>query len=298
VIVRILGSAAGGGVPQWNCGCANCARARDGSAPLRTQSSIAVSPDGSDWLIVNVSTDFPQQCARTPELWPSTARATPFRAILFTDANVDHTAGLIELRQDPDPVTIVSTPIVRSLLARERAYERFDAPPHRWIAREAGGDLAAEIDPALAQRVEIEAIEVAGLLPGYAGRRPARGAVVAYRLRSRRGKQVLIAPVFAELDDALLALVEASDAAFLDGSFFSDDELIAGGLMEKSARALGHAPIGGESGTLARIARLRNRRVYMHVNNSNPILDEGSEASALLKAAGCEVGFDGMTVEL
>jgi pyrroloquinoline quinone biosynthesis protein B len=294
VIVRILGSAAGGGVPQWNCGCANCERARKGDAPVRMQSSILVG-DGDDWMLVNAAVDLPRQLAATPELWPNALRATPFRAVLLTDANVDHTAGLGELRQGPDAFVIVSSAATKSLLASERAYERFDRAPHRWIAADPdGSDVAPHISPQLGARFEIEVHDVPGLLPGYAGRTTWRGAVVAYMIRDREtGASALFAPVFAGIDDALARLIETADLALLDGTFYSEDELQSLGLPAKPASAMGHLAIGGAGGTLERVAASARRCVFVHINNTNPILDAASSAFATVADAGVRVAMDG-----
>ncbi|HTX60561.1 MAG TPA: MBL fold metallo-hydrolase [Verrucomicrobiae bacterium] len=299
MIVKILGSAAGGGVPQWNCGCINCTRARRGELPSRMQSSIAIG-SGGEWLLVNASVDLPHQLAATPELWPNALRATPFRAVLLTDANVDHTAGLGELRQGPDPFVVVSSKTTKELLAGERAYERFDRAPHRWVAAEPdGSDLAASVDPVLAERFEVRAWNVPGLLPGYAGRRPQRGAVLAYELRERGGgATVLAAPVFADVDEVLAAAIGRADLALLDGTFFSDDEMQALGLPAKPARALGHLPVGGPDGSLARSAHARGRRVFVHLNNTNPMLDSDSIAFASVREADCAVAGDRETYEV
>lgn len=300
MIVRVLGSAAGGGFPQWNCACSNCVAARRGVLAHRTQSSIAVSPDGQRWILVNVSVDLPTQLAQTQALWPSRLRANPFLAVLLTDANVDHTAGLGELRQNPDSLTIVSSSVTKALLENERAFARFASAPHRWLGVERdASDVAGAIDDALAQSLDIEMFDVPGLLPGYAGRAPARGAVVAYVIRDRAsGAAVTIAPVFSLMNDRLYDRVAASDIALLDGTFFYDDELQRQGLPAKTARHLGHAPVGGPDGTLARIASLRNRRVFVHLNNTNPLLDPNSAERRDVEATGCEVAEDGWQCDL
>jgi len=294
MIVRVLGSAAGGGVPQWNCGCANCERARRGEAPARTQSSFAVG-GGGEWMLVNASVDLPRQLASVPELWPGAPRATPFRAILLTDANVDHTAGLGELRQAPDAFAVVSSAATKSLLASERAYERFDRAPHRWIEADLeGSDVASEIGASIAEHFEVRAYDVPGLLPGYAGRAPEPGAVVAYVVRDRaNGRSVLFAPVFNAIDDRLAALIEGVDLALLDGTFYTEDELRAAGLPPKPASAMGHLPVSGESGTLARVAGIDATCVFVHLNNSNPLLDPSSDARAAVERAGCRIASDG-----
>jgi pyrroloquinoline quinone biosynthesis protein B len=292
VIVRVLGSAAGGGVPQWNCACINCGRARRGEASIRTQSSIALSGDGVTWVLVNASVDLPRQLAQTPALWPRALRENPFAAVLLTDANVDHTAGLGELRQNPAPLVVVSSEVTKTLLAGERAYERFARAPHTWI-------VAERIEAPCFERLEIRMIDAPGLLPGYAGRTPSPGAVVAYVIRDRLTQgQITIAPIFSAIDDPLYDAIAASGVALLDGTFYSNDELQRYGLLSKDARALGHAPVGGSGGTLARISQLKNRRVFVHLNNSNPMLDSSSEAFAAVAAAGCEIAEDGLQIEV
>ncbi|HTA38736.1 MAG TPA: MBL fold metallo-hydrolase [Candidatus Acidoferrales bacterium] len=292
--VRILGSAAGGGVPQWNCGCGNCARARRGELPQRTQSSIAVG-DGDDWMLVNAAVDLPRQLAAMPQLWPNALRATPFRAVLLTDGNVDHTAGLGELRQGPDAFAVVSSAATKSLLASERAYERFDRDPHHWIAAEPdGSNVASQIHPSIARRFEVAAYDVPGLLPGYAGRTTWRGAVVAYRIRDRAsGANVVVAPVYSAIDQTLERLIENADLALLDGTFFSEDELQSLGLPAKPASAMGHLAVGGAGGTLERVAAVGRNCVLVHVNNTNPILDPASQAFAAVARAGVRVAMDG-----
>jgi pyrroloquinoline quinone biosynthesis protein B len=275
-------------------------RARRGEAPMRTQSSIAVSPDGATWMLVNASVDLPRQLAQTPALWPHALRENPFAAVLLTDANVDHTAGLGELRQNPGPLVLLSSPVTKELLQPQLAYERFARAPHRWVTPDPnGGDVAPQFDPEIARSIEIEMIDVPGLLPGYAGRRPAPGAVVAYVIRDRVTRaQVTIAPVFSDIDDRLYAAIDQSDVALLDGSFYANDELRVYGLQSKDARGLGHAPVGGPGGTLARIREMHNRRVFVHVNNSNPMLDPSSEAYAAVIESGCEIADDGMQIEI
>jgi pyrroloquinoline quinone biosynthesis protein B len=246
-------------------------------------------------MLVNASVDLPRQLAATPELWPGSLRATPFRAILLTDANVDHTAGLGELRQGPDAFAVVSCAASKSLFASERAYERFDRTPHRWIAVEPdGANVAAQIHPSIAARFEVAAYDVPGLLPGYAGRTTWRGAVLAYRILDRAsGANVVVAPVYSGIDDALARLIENADLALLDGTFFSEDELQSLGLPAKPASAMGHLAIGGAGGTLERIAGMGGKCVLVHVNNTNPILDPASEAFAEVAAAGVRVAMDG-----
>ncbi len=301
MIVRVLGSAAGGGVPQWNCACANCAGAREGRRPRRTQSSVAVSDDGGRWLLLNCSPDVAEQIEAFAPLHPARPRGTPIAGMLITDANVDHLGGLSVLRQHGKRGFVVrSSGVVRAIATTQPAFAAFARPPHRWLeapleaACEADGD-----DDLAANRLSVRAIPVPGTTPGYDGRRGVLGAVVAYEIQAlSEEKRLLFAPVFAEIDDALARAIASASVAFLDGSFFSDDELIAQGLANKRARSLGHLPVGDANGTLERLRGTKTRVIFTHINNSNPMLDPDSPAAARVREAGAEIAFDGMELTL
>jgi pyrroloquinoline quinone biosynthesis protein B len=301
LIVRVLGSAAGGGVPQWNCGCANCAAARAGKRPRRTQSSLAISGDGQRWLLLNCSPDIAEQIEAFEPLQPRGLRGTPIAGMLFTDANVDHLGGLAVLRQAGDHRFVLrSSAVVRAIATAQPAFTPFAAPPHRWL------EIAFEqpCEPAGAQDIvgndlTVRAIAVPGTTPGYDGRRTPRGAVVAYEIaEAKGGASLLFAPVFSRIDAPLREAIARAGVAFLDGSFYSDDELVSAQLMDKAARSLGHQPVGGEDGTLAQLSGLRTRVIFTHLNNSNPMLDPDSAAHARVRAAGAEIAYDGMSVTL
>ncbi|HLX25438.1 MAG TPA: MBL fold metallo-hydrolase [Candidatus Cybelea sp.] len=302
MIVRVLGSAAGGGVPQWNCACANCEAARDGRAPRRTQSSLAVSADGARWLLLNCSPDIAAQIEAFPPLHPPAPRGTPIAGMLLTDANVDHVGGLAVLRQrgGRDGFVIHSSATIREIATAQAAFAPFAAPPHRWLDAPLGEPLASDSDEHLAgNALTVTAIEVPGTTPGYAGRRPAPGAVVAYEITDPRSNEpLLFAPVFSAIDESLRAAIARASVAFLDGSFYSDDELVEANLLAKRSRALGHQPVGGRDGTLAQLKGTRTRIVFTHLNNSNPMLDADSDAYAALREFGAELGYDGMELRL
>jgi pyrroloquinoline quinone biosynthesis protein B len=298
VIVRVLGSAAGGGVPQWNCSCANCGAARRGDQPRRTQSSVAVSADGERWVLLNVSPDIAAQIEDHPPLQPRGVRGTPIAGIVLTDANVDHLGGLATLRQAGEHAfTLRSSRIVRDIALEQPAFAPFARAPHRWLAADDGDLPAAAGDPVGAE-LAVRAIPVPGLTPGFAGRRSLPGAVTAYAIAGPTGRTFLFAPVFAAIDDRLAAEIRAADIAFLDGSFFSDTEMLEAGVGEKRATALGHAPLAGPGGTLAHLGVLQNACFVTHVNNTNPILDPRSGAAAELARHRVGVAFDGMMLEL
>jgi pyrroloquinoline quinone biosynthesis protein B len=297
VIVRVLGSAAGGGVPQWNCACTNCRAARSGRAPARSQSSVAVSSDGRQWLLLNCSPDVAAQIEAFPALQPRERRGTPIAGMLFTDANIDHLGGLASLRQHgPRGFVVRSSSVVREIALAQPAFAPFDVSPHRWLELTLGApaESTGERDP-VGNGLEVRAFALPGTTPGFDGRRSVEGAVVAYQISETSGEpKLLFAPVFSDFDDRLVEAVASVSVAFLDGSFYSDDELASQELMPKRARALGHQPVGGPDGTLARLRGVATRVVFTHLNNSNPMLDPGSSAYASVRESGFEIAYDGM----
>ncbi len=297
MIIRVLGSAAGGGVPQWNCACVNCQAARAGHAPRRTQSSLAVSAEGEHWLLLNCSPDVAEQIEAFPPLHPKQSRGTPIKGILLTDANVDHLGGFAVLRQGGSAGFLVrSSGVVREIATSQPAFAPFASLPHRWL--EVPPDSACDSEnptDIVGNRLTVRVLAVPGTTPGYDGRRIVHGAVIAYEIADRGKKRsLLFAPVFSALSDSLVHAITRSHIAFLDGSFYSDDELIAAGLLPKHARALGHQPVGASDGTLAQLSGVRSRLVFTHLNNSNPMLDPKSQAYASVRELGAEIAYDGM----
>ena len=304
MIVRVLGSAAGGGVPQWNCACANCSAARAGSAPRRTESTLAISPkeaQGKRWFLLNCSPDIGSQIEAFEPLQPARGRVTPIGDVLLTDANLDHIGGLAILRQATRTrLRVRSTAVVREIAVAQPSFAHFAAPPHLW--QEAPIDETVTNigdDDVIGDWLEVRAITVPGSTPGYDGRRPLRGAVVAYEIADRGCEErLLFAPVFSAIDGALADAIASASVAFLDGTFFTDDELETTGLGEKRARAMGHQPVGGSDGTLTQLRDTRARIVFTHLNNSNPMLDSESEAHAAVLASRAEIAYDGMQLTL
>jgi pyrroloquinoline quinone biosynthesis protein B len=301
VIVRVLGSAAGGGVPQWNCACDNCSAARAGRAPYRTQSGLAVSADGERWLLLNCSPDIGPQIEAFAPLQPRSPRGTPIGGMLFTDANVDHLGGLVTLRQSGEHGFILrSSAVVRAIAVAQPAYAPFSQPPHRWLeAPLDAGCEAASKDDIVGNQLAVRSFSVPGTTPGYDGRRRLSGAVVAYEISDLdRKNRLLFAPIFSGIDAALDAAIAAARVAFVDGTFYTDDELIAQHLMEKRAESLGHQAVGGEAGTLERLRGTGARIIFTHLNNSNPMLDPASAASRHVGEAAAETAYDGMEFRL
>lgn len=283
--LHVLGSAAGGGVPQWNCACSNCTAARHERLPQRTQASIAASADGRTWVLFNATTDVRAQIERDPALAPRALRQSPIGAIFLTDANVDHTAGLLDFRQ-AGALRVYSTGVVRETLGANPMFRPFMLPPRSWDA------LAT--DEVVFAGLRIRAVPVPGLLPDYAGGARVDGAAAAFTIQDETGACVLYAPVFLETDARLEAEANRSDAVFFDGSFWTDDELITLALGSRTAREMGHAPIEGPGGSFDCLLRAGcPHKFYTHVNNSNPILDPSSAQALRLRGAGIQVAQDG-----
>ncbi len=304
MIVRVLGSAAGGGVPQWNCACANCAAAREGRAPRRTESTIAIGPkaaEGRRWLLLNCSPDVASQIESFSPLQPKDRRSTPVAGILLTDANLDHIGGLAVLRQSADErIRVRSSAVVRKIASAQPSFAHFVSPPHVWLEVPLGETIPQQgDDDVVGDSLQVRAIAVPGTTPGYDGRRSERGAVVAYEISDRGSEnRLLFAPVFGEINEALAAAIASASVAFLDGTFYSDDELEATGLGTKRARTMAHQPVGGAGGTLAQIRDANARIVFTHLNNSNPMLESKSQAYAAVRESGAEIAYDGMELTL
>jgi len=244
-------------------------------------------------MLVNCSPDIAQQIEAYAPLQPRQTRGTPITGMLFTDANIDHLGGLAVLRQaGPHAFQIHSSSVVRSIAAQQPAFAPFLAQPHTWNA--------ISMDEAfLWNGLSLRAFSVPGTTPGYDGRRTVEGAVVAYEAEDKSGDSVLFAPVFSALNERLEAAILRANVAFLDGSFFSDDEMPDEHLSEKTARHLGHQPVDGPGGTLeyVRINHRAKRIIFTHLNNSNPMLDPGSNAAEKIREAGAEIAYDGFEIE-
>jgi pyrroloquinoline quinone biosynthesis protein B len=287
--VLLLGTAAGGGFPQWNCACRLCAacRAGDPDVPARTQDCLAVSADGTDWYLVNASPDIRAQVLAAPALAAGPGpRDTPVRGALLTDAELDHVLGLLLLREGAG-LRVWAPPAVLSALA-----DRF--PVRGTVAGYGDWTWSSTVDvPGLA----VEAFAVSDKKPKYARASTAAGPwVVAYRITDRAtGGAVVYAPCLREWPDGFDDFVAGSRAVLLDGTFFSPGEMAGTGTTVAAQRAMGHVPIDGPDGSLARIRRHEGVRwLYTHLNNTNPVLDRRSPEFAAVRAAGAEVPPDGV----
>jgi pyrroloquinoline quinone biosynthesis protein B len=305
VYIRVLGSAAGGGFPQWNCGCANCAGVRHGTiaARPRTQESLAISADGEHWFLLNASPDVRQQIESFPPLHPKRARHTPIAGIVLTNGELDHCLGLLSLRER-QPLLLWATEAVRRGFTQEnvlyRTLERFPGQT-AWHPLRPGKEEALCLSSGRHSGLSVEAVCLPGKSPLYLDGRqpPAPDHNVGLRIQGRRPHTTLVyLPGAAALTPVIRQLAEEADCLFFDGTFWSDDELSRSGVGDAPAAAMGHLPVGTSVGSLAGLGRGPGRRIYIHLNNTNPLLREDSAERAEVQAAGWEVAWDGMEVSL
>jgi pyrroloquinoline quinone biosynthesis protein B len=305
VRVRVLGSAAGGGFPQWNCGCDNCRAVRAGAPGFsaRTQESIAVSGDGESWFLINASPEIRAQIESFPGLWPRAKRHSPIAGILFSNGDLDHSLGLLSLRES-HPLVVHATAAMRDGFRQGnvlyRTLERF-AGQIDWRVvvpgvEEALGDVGG------ATKLRVTGIPIAGNLPLHLKtlREPSIEDNVGYVIRDERtGGRLAYLSGVAGPSPELERVVAEADVVFFDGTFWTSDELIALGLGTRRAEDMSHWPISGPGGSLEFLGRAKaRRRILIHVNNTNPVLNEASAERAALAASGVEVAFDGMELEL
>ncbi len=304
--VHVLGSAAGGGFPQWNCNCPNCYGVRNGSLPCRprTQSSIAVSADYRHWFIFNASPDIRSQINAFPPLWPQDGvRHTPIQGIVLSDAELDHTLGLLSLRENRY-LRLYATEWVATALTEWNPilgtlghYCKVDWQPVRLqevisLCQLDGVDtgLQCQAFSTLSTKVITFAAEPAA--------HPQ--ASVGYRITDgRTGRSLVYMPALQEMHAAVLGQLKDCTYLLIDGTCWEDDELIHLGIGSKTARAMGHLPIAGEHGSMEQLAALNiDHIIYIHINNTNPILIENSPQRQAVEAHGIKIAFDGMEREI
>jgi pyrroloquinoline quinone biosynthesis protein B len=273
-------------------------RAGDPRIEARTQDSIAVSANGDRWLLVNASPDVLRQIERFPPLQPRMARDTPIAAVALTNGDLDHVLGLLSLRESQSFAVLATEPVRRGLVERNAMLRTLarSADHVSWRALELGGELVVDD-----VGVGVTPVAVPGKLPVHLMglTEPSPADNVALRIRDLATSRTLsIATAVGSLD-GVEALLEGADAVFFDGTFWTEDELVADGLGRALARDMAHVPVGGEAGSLARLAGLRApRRIYTHINNTNPMLRCDSPERAAVESAGWEVARDGLEVSL
>jgi len=308
--VKVLGSAAGGGFPQWNCACSNCFAVRAGTfrGRARTQTQLAFSINLKEWFLLNASPDLRAQILATPDLAPPQgSRRSPIAGVFLTSADADSVTGLLHLREST-PLSIFSTPAVQRILKEENSLFRVlnrATPPAQWRVISAEPQVGPSTDGAAAgdSSFRYSAVWLGGYYPDYLScalrsKLATQESNVGLLLEHGK-KRVFFAPSVARISDELKNLAESCDLVFLDGTFWSDDELIRATGSGKSARDIGHVPLSGEDGQLQQFSKsARGRRILIHINNTNPILDEESAEHRLVREAGWEIAQDGMEFTL
>ncbi|MBK8018669.1 MAG: pyrroloquinoline quinone biosynthesis protein PqqB [Betaproteobacteria bacterium] len=302
--IRVLGAAAGGGFPQWNCNCPNCDGLRKGTmrASARTQSSIAVSGNGVDWVLFNASPDILAQIKSFPALQPARSlRDTGIRAVVLMDGQIDHTTGLLMLREGK-PLELYCTDMVREDMTTGNPL--FNILGHycgvHWHRIPVEPENRFEIPGA--EQLQFTSVVLRSKAPPYSPHRdnPHDGDNIGMFIRdARTGGSLFYAPGLGEIEPHLKPYLETADCVMVDGTFWTDDEMVTLGISRKRARDIGHLPQSGPGGMMEVLTPLRARRkVLIHINNTNPILNEDSPERAALARAGIEIAFDGMDIEI
>ena len=307
--IIVLGSAAGGGFPQWNCNCVNCRAVRNGAPGYtpRTQSSLAVSADGADWLLLNASPDLRAQMSAAPDLSPRAddpLRASPIKAVALSNGDVDHVAGLLNLRE-AQPFNLYAAGRVLQALGSNAIFTtlqtqlvpRIELPMDETVpVKGAGRDLG----------LSIRAFPVPGKIALYLEDAKApnfgtsAGDTLGFEIAATKsGRSFFYIPGCARVDAPLAARLKGAALVFFDGTLFKENEMIEQGLMGKTGSRMGHINMSGEDGSMAAFAPLDvARKIYVHINNSNPVLNAYSPERAAAVAAGWEIGEDGLEVTL
>ncbi|MFI8740624.1 pyrroloquinoline quinone biosynthesis protein PqqB [Stutzerimonas zhaodongensis] len=303
MFIQILGSAAGGGFPQWNCNCVNCAGLRNGSlrAKARTQSSIAISDDGENWILCNASPDIRAQLESFPKLQPARGpRDTAIGAIILLDSQIDHTTGLLTLREGC-PHEVWCTEMVHQDLST--GFPLFKMLEHwngglRWNPIALEGSFTIATCPNL----NITPIPLRSSAPPYSPHRndPHPGDNIGLLIEDRKtGGTLFYAPGLGQVSPELLELMRSADCLVVDGTLWRDDEMRVREVGTKLGSEMGHLHQSGPGGMIEVLDGMpAARKILIHINNTNPILDEDSAERAVLDEHGIEVSFDGMSIEL
>ncbi|NPD14822.1 pyrroloquinoline quinone biosynthesis protein PqqB [Xinfangfangia sp. D13-10-4-6] len=292
--ILILGAAAGGGFPQWNCACPGCRAARSGGAPGSGQFSMALSADGRDWVLINAAPEILQQIRETPALHPHAGqiqgdglRHSPISAVVLTNAEIDAVAGLLSLREG-GRFALWASETVHEILVQNSLFavlrpENVSRP-----------QLVPD-QPFTVAGLEITAFTVPGTPAWYLRdhKAPDAGDTLALEIRTA-GRRAVIIPACAGVTGAMRDRIEGADILFFDGTLWRDDEMIRAGLAQKTGASMGHMSISGPDGAIAALSDLQiGRRVFVHINNSNPVLLPSSSERRALGQSGWEVGEKG-----
>jgi pyrroloquinoline quinone biosynthesis protein B len=304
--VKILGSAAGGAFPQWNCACANCSAVRAGTfaGKPRTQTQVAITEDDLSWFLLGASPDLRAQIEATPELQPREGlRQSPIAGALLANADVDHVLGLLLLRE-LQPLRIHATGSARRILQEDNSmFAMLQRIPHQtaWTDFEPGTQFPLSDVQGVASGLRCQALSLSAHYPAYVSsqRRSqlAPGeASLGFVIEAPSGARLAYMPAVPEMDASLLQQIDACDMLLFDGTFWSDDELVRVQGSAQTARQMGHIPVESILNNLAGLRR--PRKIFLHINNTNPMLDEASAQYREVRGAGWEVAEDGWQFDL
>ena len=312
--VKILGSAAGGGFPQWNCACPNCRGLRAGAFPgkARTQAQIAISADGREWYLLGASPDLRAQIEATPELHPRVSahgneiRQSPIAGTILLNADIDHVLGLLLLRE-LQPLVVNTTNSIHRILTKDNSmFAMLQRMPGQVSWNEfKPGDLFSLLKPSGKDSgLRCRALPLDTHFPAYVSA-PRRSQLsplessLGLIVESPSGKRLAYMPAVPGMNEPLLGQLESCDVIFFDGTFWSDDELIRMQASGQTAQQMGHMAVSGSEGSLAKLGQLqRKRRIYIHINNTNPMLNETGPEYRRVRDAGWEIAEDGWQFEL
>jgi pyrroloquinoline quinone biosynthesis protein B len=305
---RILGSAAGGGFPQWNCACANCRRLRDGTfrGKARTQAQIAVSEGGQSWFLLGASPDLRAQIEATPELHPRGVRQSPISGVVLANADLDHALGLLLLRE-LQPLRIYATTSIRQILTEDNSiFGMLRRVPNQavWNDFEPGKSFALCDPTGKSSGLQCRAISLGNHFPAFVPSHrqrklnPAESSLGVI-VESASGMKLAYMPAVPQIDGSLIEDLQSTDVVLFDGTFWSDDELIRVQGAGQTALQMGHVPVSSEEGSLRRLATLRRpRKIFVHINNTNPMLDEAGPQYREVIDSGWEIAEDGWQFNL
>ena len=307
--IEILGSAAGGGFPQWNCNCRNCQSLRAGTfqGKPRTQTQVGVACDNQSYFLLNASPDLRLQIEATPHLHPrSGQRDSPISGVVLTSADIDQVAGLLSLRE-LQPFRIYSTPSLRQILQEDNSmFGMLNRVPKQvsWQEVTPGHSFPLLDVAGTDSGIRCEAFSLGSHDPAYVSKQRSASLkpeelLLGLFLESSSGKRLAYMPAVPVIDGPLLQRLECADLLLFDGTFWSDDELIQVQGSGATASEMGHVPVSGAEGSLLKLAGLhRPRKVFIHINNTNPMLDESSSQYREVRDAGWEIAADGWSLDL
>ena len=301
--IRVLGSGAGGGFPQWNCNCHNCHRLRHNAmnGKSRSQSSIAVSTDNKNWLLINTSPDIRSQLEAFPAIQPKEGvRDTGIKAILLIDSQIDHTTGMLMLREGK-PLEVYCTDMVKQDLTTGfplfTMLKDYCTVNHHDIPVDGSSFTIPAIEDL---RFYTQALK--SKAPPYSPHRydPHEGDNIGVIIEQiSTGKKVFYSPGLGEIEPHVMTAMQEVDCLLVDGTFWTDDEMCTQNISHKKAREIGHLPQSGPGGMIEVLSGVaKARKILIHINNTNPILDDDSEQRKILDAAGIEVAYDGLEIDL